>query len=93
MKIYFTDSDLKYIVNRSCESWHVSSFWFQGESFDISPLNIKFFLGENFYQIKDVFSIATLLRIFVKNGGGKEGRDKLGDWDWHIHTTIYKIDS
>ena len=23
--------------------------------------------------------------------GGKEGRDKLGDWDWHIHTTIYKI--
>ena len=19
------------------------------------------------------------------------GRDKLGDWDWHIHTTIYKI--
>ena len=21
--------------------------------------------------------------------GGKEGRDKLGDWDWHIHTAIY----
>ena len=25
--------------------------------------------------------------------GGKWGRDKLGDWDWHIHTTIYKIDN
>ena len=24
---------------------------------------------------------------------GKGQRDKLGDWDWHIHTTIYKIDS
>ena len=24
--------------------------------------------------------------------GGKGGRDKLGDWDWHIPTTIYKID-
>ena len=21
------------------------------------------------------------------------GRDKLGDWDWHIHTIIYKIDN
>ena len=21
------------------------------------------------------------------------GRDKLGDWDWHIHTTIYKMDN
>ena len=21
------------------------------------------------------------------------GRDKLGDWDWHINTTIYKIDN
>ena len=23
--------------------------------------------------------------------GRKRGREKLGDWDWHIHTTIYKI--
>ena len=25
--------------------------------------------------------------------GRLAGRDKLGDWDWHIHTTIYKIDN
>ena len=25
--------------------------------------------------------------------GGKEGRDKLGDWDWHIHVTKYKTDN
>ena len=25
--------------------------------------------------------------------GGKRGKDKLGDWDWHIHTTIYKTDN
>ena len=24
---------------------------------------------------------------------GKRGGDKLGDWHWHIHTTIYKIDN
>ena len=23
----------------------------------------------------------------------RQGRDKLGDWDCHIHTTIYKIDN
>ena len=25
--------------------------------------------------------------------GGNGGRDKLGDWDWHIYTTVYKIDN
>ena len=25
--------------------------------------------------------------------GGKGGGDELGDWDWHIYTTIYKIDN
>ena len=25
--------------------------------------------------------------------GGKKGEEKFGDWDWHIHTTIYKIDN
>ena len=24
---------------------------------------------------------------------GKESRNKLEDWDWHIHTTIYKINN
>ena len=23
---------------------------------------------------------------------GKGWRGKLGDWDWHMHTTIYTID-
>ena len=26
-------------------------------------------------------------------GDKGRGRDKLGDWDWYIHTTIYKIDN
>ena len=25
--------------------------------------------------------------------GERESRDKLGDWDWHVHTTIYKTDN
>ena len=25
-------------------------------------------------------------------GVGKRGRDRLGAWDWQIHTTIYKMD-
>ena len=23
--------------------------------------------------------------------GWKEGRDELGDWDWHKDTTVYKL--
>ena len=25
--------------------------------------------------------------------GGKGGWDELGDWDWNIYTTMYKIDN
>ena len=25
-------------------------------------------------------------------GGRKGGRDKLGYWDWHMLTTVYKVD-
>ena len=31
-----------------------------------------------------------------KGGEGSRGegeKDKLGGWDWHIHTAIYKIDN
>ena len=31
-------------------------------------------------------------KVMVTGGKG-EGRDKLGDWDGHIQTTIYKIDN
>ena len=24
--------------------------------------------------------------------GESRGKDKLGDWDWHIHTAMYKTD-
>ena len=26
-----------------------------------------------------------------KPGAGGVGRDKLGDWNWHLHTAVYKI--
>ena len=29
----------------------------------------------------------------ITMGGGGGGRDTLGDWDWHIHATIYTIAS
>ena len=28
----------------------------------------------------------------MDNKGKREERDKLGDWDGHIHTTVYKTD-
>ena len=31
-------------------------------------------------------------RIYGYQGGRVGWRDRLGVWDWHIHTTIYKID-
>ena len=30
---------------------------------------------------------------FMVNKRGREGWDELGNWDWHIHTTVYKIDN
>ena len=31
-------------------------------------------------------------KLMVPRGEGGKGRDKLGGWDWHLHTT-YKIDN
>ena len=27
------------------------------------------------------------------SGGGGEGGDELGDWDWHIYINMYKMDN
>ena len=32
-------------------------------------------------------------KLMVYQGEKGRGRDKSGNWDWHIHTTIYKIDN
>ena len=31
--------------------------------------------------------------VMITQGEIMEGRDKLGDWGWHIHTAICKIES
>ena len=31
--------------------------------------------------------------MVIRGETGGRRRDKLGDWDGHIHTTIYKIDN
>ena len=41
---------------------------------------------QNRNRVKDVENKLMVTR-------GKWGKDKLGDWDWHIHTSIYKIDN
>ena len=32
-------------------------------------------------------------KLTYGNKGGNMGKDKLGDWDRHIHTIIYKTDN
>ena len=32
-------------------------------------------------------------KLIVTGGGGGKWRDKLEDWDWHIHTAVYKTDN
>ena len=32
-------------------------------------------------------------KLWLPKGWGQQGRDKLGDWDQHIHTTVCKIDN
>ena len=42
-------------------------------------------------MVRAVFLHFNCLRILLKYWGG--GWDKLGDWDWHIYTTTYKMDN
>ena len=34
-----------------------------------------------------------LNQTYGYQGRNMGGSDKLGDWDWHTHTTIYKLDN
>ena len=40
-----------------------------------------------------ICTTSSLSILVTREESGGRGRDKLGDWDWHIHTTIYKIDN
>ena len=40
---------------------------------------------------KTEIDIEDKLTVNKADSGEMMGTDKLGVWDWHIHTTIYKI--
>ena len=50
-----------------------------------------------------MWNLKKKIQIYLQNRNRKQihgyqrgkgwGRDKLGDWDKHVHTTIYKIDN
>ena len=50
--------------------------------------NLKKMVQMNRNKVTDVEN-----KLMVTKGESGGGRDKMGDWDGHIHTTIYKIDS
>ena len=47
-------------------------------------------------QLQRIATLYTFLfyqkQTYGYQRGNVGGSDQLGDWDWHIHTTIYKID-
>ena len=43
------------------------------------------------WLLNDVMG-TDMIKIFFKKGGSG-GWDELGDWDWHIYTTMYKTDN
>ena len=49
--------------------------------------------GANFKKVQTEIELQMLKKKNLWLSGGKGRRDKLGDWDWHIHTTIYKTDN
>ena len=59
-------------------------------SYDIAYMwNLKKWYKWTYLQNRNrVTDIENKLMVTKREGG-----DKLGDWDWHIHTTIYKIDN
>ena len=61
-------------------------------SYDIAYMwNLKKMVQMNLFT-KQKYSHRCRKQTYVYQGG-KGGRDKLGDWYWHVHTTIYKIDN
>ena len=32
-------------------------------------------------------------QVYGYQGEGVKGRDRLGVWDWHVHSTIFKINN
>ena len=46
-----------------------------------------------YFYFVNKFTCTIFLDSTYKPRGKVGGKNKLGDWDWHIHTTIYKIDN
>ena len=56
-------------------------------SVDLSRRNVSFTEKNGF------IAITCLLEKTCGWQRGVSGKDGLGVWDWHIHTTVYKIDN
>ena len=56
--------------------------------FKIKTLFFRFFSIIGYYKILSIGYIKIYQNLYIVGG-----RDKLGDWDWQIYTTTYKIKS
>ena len=60
-------------------------------SYDITYMwNLKKWYKWTYLQSRNRLTDVENKLTVTKQGGS---RDKLGDWDWHIHTTLYKTDN
>ena len=62
------------------------------DTYHLIPLKcriLKNSTNELIYKTNRVKDLGN--KLIVTDGGG--GRDKLGYWDCHVHTTIYKLDN
>ena len=59
-------------------------------SYDIAYMqNLKKMIQMNFLQNRNRLTDLENKLIVTRLGG----RDRLGDWDWHVHTAIFKTDN
>ena len=91
-----TVGGLKFLKNKQKRQGKTDVYPFPSISFSLADISIK-----------NVFNLCGILKNGTKQKqshrcrkqtygyqGGKGGRrDKSGDWDWHVHTTIYKLDN
>ena len=54
--------------------------------------NLKYDTNESIYKTEIDSDTENKLMVTKGEGGWGGGRDKLGGWEYHIHTTMYKID-
>ena len=70
------------------DKYHITYMWNLKQQQQQKKKQYEWTYLQNRNKVTDVEN-----KCMITRGKEKERRDKLGNGDWHIHNTIYKIDN